>query len=90
MTNGIAGGYVFGTNDNGGFKDDVSGFEISLNTGFNIQVSPRVSISVIIPVLTHQSLTIDSQVEEGSFTTDDTQLFINKNSPAQLGLRFGL
>lgn len=89
VTNGISGGYLFGTNDNNGFKDDLSGFTITLNTGLNVQLNENLAISVIIPVVNHQNLTLESQ--EGGFTSEvsNTTLLLNKNNPAKIGVRFG-
>ncbi|MEM6516203.1 MAG: hypothetical protein AAF688_08470 [Bacteroidota bacterium] len=88
ITNGINGGYVFGTNDNNGFKDDVSGFEISLNTGLNIQIKDNLAISLIIPVVSHQSLTLEAQEGAGSQDISNISILLNKENPIKLGLRF--
>ena len=87
-TNGISGSYLFGTNDYNGIKDDVSGFELSLNSGINVQLSKKVSLSLIIPIVTHQSLTYESQEGNSSYKTDDTTILINKNNPVKIGFRF--
>ncbi|MDT0555614.1 hypothetical protein [Patiriisocius hiemis] len=89
MTNGINGNYIFGTNDNNGSKDDFSGFNIGLNTGLNVPLSDNVSISLIVPIVTHTSLTFTSQDGPGEFKADETSILINKNNPAKLGLRIG-
>lgn len=88
-TNGIDAGYIFGTNDNNGFKDDISGFAISLNTGLNIQVKDNLAISLIVPVVTHQNITREAQDGSGSLEVSDTSILLNKANPLKVGLRFG-
>ncbi|MEM1001664.1 MAG: hypothetical protein AAGH46_03335 [Bacteroidota bacterium] len=88
VTNGISGSYIFGSQENNGFKDDISGFDIVLNTGLNIRLNEKVSISIIIPVFSYQNISLEAQEGGSSFDISETTLLLNKNNPAQLGVRF--
>ncbi|MDT0555615.1 hypothetical protein [Patiriisocius hiemis] len=90
MTNGLTAVYLFGTNDNNGFKDDISGYQIGLNTGLNVQISSNASISLIIPIVSFQNLTFESQEGGGSLDVSNTSILLNKNNPVTLGVRIGL
>lgn len=89
MTNGINANYIFGTNDNNGFKDDISGFGISINTGLNIQLKENFSISLVVPVISYQNLTYDAQDGEGSVDVNNISVLLNKENPVKVGLRIG-
>ena len=88
-TNGLEGGYIFGTNDNNGFKDDISGFAVTLVTGLNIQLTNNLAVSLIVPVVAHQNITLESQNGGGSVDISDTSILLNKQNPLKVGLRFG-
>lgn len=90
IVNEIEGLLLFGSQENNGVKDDITGFSIGLNTGVNIIISDKWSVGVEIPVLTHQSLTISPENGGEEFTVENTRLLINKNNPATVSFRFNL
>lgn len=90
ITNGLTAVYAFGTNDNNGFKDDISGYQIALNTGLNVKVSNNTSISLTIPIISYQNLTFKPQQGGQTIDVNNTTILLNKNNPVTIGVRFGL
>lgn len=90
MTNGISADYLFGTNDNGPVKDDISGLQFTLNTGLNVPLNENIALSLIVPIVTHTNLEFTSQDENSSFKSDATDIFFFKNSPVKIGVRIDL
>ncbi|MAY52966.1 MAG: hypothetical protein CMC75_06875 [Flavobacteriaceae bacterium] len=88
VTNGLSATVIFGSNDNNGIRDDISGFGITLNTGLNVPLGNNISVALILPVLNYQNLTFESEEGESSFEQQNTSLFIGKGSTTKLGVRF--
>jgi hypothetical protein len=89
LTNGVSTNVVFGTNENNGSKDDISGYEFILNTGLFVPLSDNLSLAIMLPVLTFTNLTFEAENGGASFEQQNTSLFIGKGSSTKLGLRFG-
>lgn len=84
--NGLKGYYMFGNQKNGGFKDNTSGIEASIYSGFNIQLNEKTSIGVEFPVLTWENLKIKPEMG-GDYEIDNTSLLLNKGNPLKLSIR---
>jgi hypothetical protein len=90
ITHGISSDIIFGTNDNNGTMDDISGFDISINTGLNVRLNDDIFLSIMVPIVTHTNLEFTSQDGNGSFKSDATDIFFFKNSPVKFGIRIDL
>jgi hypothetical protein len=90
ITNGVGANILFGTNDTNGIKNDISGFEVILNSGLNVRLNNNASLSVILPILSYQNVKFKNQDGDNLFETSGTTLLINKNNPVTLGIRIGL
>ncbi|MEM6516202.1 MAG: hypothetical protein AAF688_08465 [Bacteroidota bacterium] len=88
--NEIEGAYVLGSKENNGFKDDINGFNIGLNTGVNIALSDSWAVGIEIPIVSYQNLTFESKNNGTELKVDDTIVFLNKNNPATISIRYNL
>lgn len=85
--NGFKGYYSFGNRENNGYKDKTSGVELSLYSGFNIQLNEKTAVGIEFPIITWDKLTI--KPENGSdYEVDNTSLLLNKGNPLKLNLRY--
>ena len=85
--NGVNGAFVFGSQDNGGFKTDISGINIDLYTGVEVPLGNQFSLAVMANLISVNNLTLNT--DEGEFKSNSTGININKGSVG-LSLRIDL
>lgn len=88
LTYGIKGHYEFGSIENFGNKDDITGYGASLTLGANFNVSKNFSIGIEAPILSWSQRTF--KYDGGEFEQQNTMLGINKNNIVMAYGRFHL
>jgi hypothetical protein len=84
--NGIKGYYMVGNQKNSDYEDKLSGVELGIYSGFNIQVNKKTSFGIEFPVFTWDK--IKYKPENGNdYEIDGTSLLLNKGNPLKLSIR---
>ena len=90
LITGLKAAYLFGTEENFGNKDDLTGYGVSLTSGLNLRLSARWTIGVEFPVISYSSTTLKSQEFDVEITEDRFSIAINKRNPLMAYSRFTL
>ena len=85
--NGFKGYYSFGNRKNNGYTDKTSGIELSLYSGFNIQLNEKAAVGIEFPVITWDKIKIKPEMGT-DYEVDGTSLLLNKGNPVKLSLRY--
>jgi hypothetical protein len=85
--NGFKGYYSFGNQKNNGYTDKTTGIELSLYSGFNIQLNEKAAVGIEFPALTWDKIKIKPEMG-ADYEFDNTSLLLNKGNPIKLNLRY--
>ena len=84
--NGFKGNYMIGNQKNGDYKDKLSGVELGIYSGFNIQINKKSAIGLEFPVITWEKIKIKPELGT-DYEIDGTSLLLNKGNPLKLSFR---
>ena len=85
--NGVNGVFVFGSQNSGAFKTDISGINIGLYTGVEVPLGDQFALGVMANLISFNNLTF--KTDEGEFKSNSTGINLNKGSVG-LNLRINL
>lgn len=85
--NGFKGYYSFGNQKNNTYTDKTTGIELSLYSGFNIQLNEKAAVGIEFPVITWDKIKIKPEIG-ADYEFDNTSLLLNKGNPVKLSLRY--
>ena len=85
--NGVNGAFVFGSQNSGEFKTDISGINIGLYTGVEVPLGNQFALGVMANLISFNNLTF--KTDEGEFKSNSTGINLNKGSVG-LSLRIDL
>lgn len=84
--NGFKGNYMIGNQKNGDYKDKLSGIELGIYSGFNIQLNEDSAIGIEFPVITWDKIKYKPEMG-ADYEVDGTSLLLNKGNPLKLSFR---
>jgi hypothetical protein len=82
LVGGLKGFYKTGSEEDFGFKQDLTGYGASLYSGFNIRLSSKWDLGVEFPIVSYSSTKFEFNGNES--TQNSTTIALNKRNPLML------
>lgn len=87
---GLKGFYKTGSEENFGFKQDITGYGGSFYSGLNVRINSKWAIGFEFPIASYASLTFKDENSDNETKQNNTSIALNKRNPlmAYSRLRF--